>query len=389
MDVLLISTELYPSYYVGGLGVAVRSYFDAYRLAGIDASVIAVCREKLEKVYCVEPDGYVYSNIDSVIAKLIKLADSTSISGNVLHANDWFTFKIAEYIKNKKDGKIVLTVHLPSFSDDEKTAIEKADLVIVVSNYELSVLEKTYGSFIRDKAVVVYNVTDWTVSEARQLAEKLIGSSNRLEARRKIIKFANNRALAGRLRESCEVVIISWGRLTGQKNHILLVPLANTLDRNMCILIVGRFVDDPYAYMLMAMINAFNEKGSIALIEDPGSDYLKALVYASNVSALPYVFEPFGIASIESQALGTPVVVNADNGLAETVEYPSMAVSIKNVERFFKVIKDLAYKTHEEDIAKHEKIRAETIKHIDRKFRLNRMAEDLKKIYYELVATRF
>jgi glycogen synthase len=389
MDVLLISTELYPSYYVGGLGVAVRSYFDAYRLAGIDAGVIAICREKSKNIYCAEQDGYIYSDINSIKTKLIKLIDSIDTVPSVLHANDWFTYSIAKYIRNKRNVKTILSIHLPQLNNDEHDAVEDADLIIAVSKYELSVLESAYGSLVRDKARIVYNVTDWTISEARQLAEKLIGSSNRLEARRKIIKFANNRALAGRLRESCEVVIISWGRLTGQKNHILLVPLANTLDRNMCILIVGRFVDDPYAYMLMAMINAFNEKGSIALIEDPGSDYLKALVYASNVSALPYVFEPFGIASIESQALGTPVVVNADNGLAETVEYPSMAVSIKNVERFFKVIKDLAYKTHEEDIAKHEKIRAETIKHIDRKFRLNRMAEDLKKIYYELVTTRF
>jgi len=385
MGVVLVSTELYPSYYVGGLGVAVRNYFDAYRLAGIDASVIAVCREKLEKVYCVEPDGYVYSNIDSVIAKLIKLADSTSISGNVLHANDWFTYPVAKYIRNKRNVKTILSIHLPQFNNDEYNAVEDADLIIAVSKYELSVLESVYGSLVRNKVRVVYNVTDWTVSEARQLAERIFGSSDRLEARRKMIKLVNNRVIAGKLDESCEKIVVSWGRLTGQKNHVLLVPLADVLDKDTCVLIAGRYVNDPYAHMLTAMVESPRVRGKIALLEDPDVDYLKALVYASNVSVFPFVFEPFGIVSIESQAVGTPVVVNAETGLAETISHSSIAISITETDRFFKAVQDLADKTHEEDSMKHEIIRAEVVKHVDEKFRLNRMAEDLKKIYFRAV----
>jgi len=385
VDVLLISTELYPTYYVGGLGVAVRSYLDAYRLAGIDAGAIAVCREKSKNIYCVEPEGFIYSNIDSVKAKLTKLIDSENITANILHANDWLTYSIAKHIKNKRDAKIILSIHLPQFNDAERKAIEEADLVITVSNYELSVLEKEYGNFIKNKAEVVYNVTDWTVNEARELTAQIFGTRDRSEARRKIIKFVNNRAIAGKLSNSCEKIVISWGRLTGQKNHILLVPLVDALDKDTCVLIAGRYVDDPYAYVLITMINAFEARDRIALIEDPDVDYLKALVYASNVSVLPYVFESFGIASIESQAVGTPVVVNADTGLAETVDYPSMAVSITETDRFFKAVQDLADKTHEEDTTKHEIIRAEVVKHVDKKFRLNRMAEDLKKIYFRAV----
>jgi glycogen synthase len=385
MDVLLISTELYPTYYVGGLGVAVRSYLDAYRLAGIDAGAIAVCREKSKNVYCVEPEGFVYSNIDSVKAKLTKLIDSENITANILHANDWLTYSIAKHIKNRGDAKVILSMHLPQFIDAERRAVEEADLIIAVSNYELSVLEKEYGSFIRSKAEVVYNVTDWTVNEARELTAQIFGTRDRLEARRKIIKFVNNRAIAGKLSDSCEKIVVSWGRLTGQKNHILLVPLVDALDKDTCVLIAGRYVDDPYAHVLIAIIDTIGARGRIALIEDPDVDYLKALVYASNVSVFPFVFEPFGIVSIESQAVGTPVVVNAETGLAETISHPSMAVSITETDRFFKAVQDLADKTHEEDSMKHEIIRAEVVKHVDEKFRLNRMAEDLKKIYFRAV----
>jgi len=385
MDVLLISTELYPTYYVGGLGVAVRSYLDAYRLAGIDAGAIAVCREKSKNVYCVEPEGFVYSNIDSVKAKLTKLIDSENITANILHANDWLTYSIAKHIKNRGDAKVILSMHLPQFIDAERRAVEEADLIIAVSNYELSVLEKEYGSFIRSKAEVVYNVTDWTVNEARELTAQIFGTRDRLEARRKIIKFVNNRAIAGKLSDSCEKIVVSWGRLTGQKNHILLVPLVDALDKDTCVLIAGRYVDDPYAHVLIAIIDTIGARGRIALIEDPDVDYLKALVYASNVSVFPFVFEPFGIVSIESQAVGTPVVVNAETGLAETISHPSMAVSITETDRFFKAVQDLADKTHEEDSMKHEINRAEVVKHVDEKFRLNRMAEDLKKIYFRAV----
>jgi glycogen synthase len=385
MDVLLISTELYPTYYVGGLGVAVRSYLDAYRLAGIDAGAIAVCREKSKNVYCVEPEGFVYSNIDSVKAKLTRLIDSENITANILHANDWLTYSIAKHIKNRGDAKVILSMHLPQFIDAERRAVEEADLIIAVSNYELSVLEKEYGSFIRSKAEVVYNVTDWTVNEARELTAQIFGTRDRLEARRKIIKFVNNRAIAGKLSDSCEKIVVSWGRLTGQKNHILLVPLVDVLDKDTCVLIAGRYVDDPYAHVLIAIIDTIGARGRIALIEDPDVDYLKALVYASNVSVFPFVFEPFGIVSIESQAVGTPVVVNAETGLAETISHPSMAISITETDRFFKAVQDLADKTHEEDAMKHEIIRAEVVKHVDEKFRLNRMAEDLKKIYFRAV----
>jgi len=389
MGVVLISTELYPSYYVGGLGVAVRSYFNAYRLAGIDAKVVAFCRDRAEKdVYCVEPEGFVYSHMNNIVEKLAKLADSTGVSGDVLHANDWFTYSVAEYIKKKTGGRIVLTIHLPKFDDAEKRAIEGADKVIAVSNYELSMLINEYGSIVSDKATVVYNVTDWSVNEARKLAEKLLGTANRLEARKRIVRFVNDKKTAGGLSESCDKLVVSWGRLTGQKNHVFLVSISHSLEKDTCVLVAGRYVYDPYAYVLTAMIEMRGAKGKIALLRDVDVDLIKAIAYASNVSVFPYIFEPFGIVSVESQAVGTPVVVTAESGLAETIAPQSVAVSINDVDRFAKAIQDLADKTHSEDLTGREEIRRLVVNHVDKKFRLGRLAEDLKKIYFEVVASK-
>ena len=384
MGVVLVSTELYPSYYVGGLGVAVRNYFEAYKLAGIDASVIAICSERSEdRVYCAEPEGYVYSSLSSVVEKLTKLADLTGVSGDIIHANDWFTYPVAEYIKKQRGGGIVLTVHLPHFNESEKRAVERADLIITVSNYVLSMLANVYGNSIRDKAVVVHNVTDWTASEARELAKRIFGSSNRLEARKKVVRFVNSRAVVGSLSESCDKLVVSWGRLTGQKNPVFMLPLAEKLERDTCVLIVGRYVNDVYADLLASMIEMYSTRGKIALVRDLDVAFLKGIAYSSNVAVFPYVFEPFGITSIEAQAVGTPVVVNAENGLAETVAPPSVAISISETDRFFKAVQDLADKTHCEDLEGVERIRKDVVDHVDRKFRLERLAEDLKKIYFE------
>jgi glycosyltransferase involved in cell wall biosynthesis len=384
MGVILVSTELYPSYYVGGLGVAVRNYFEAYKLAGINVSVIAICRDGSEEgVYCAEPDSFVYSNLNSVVERLTRLADLAGVSRDVIHANDWYTYPAAEHIKERSGGAIVLSIHLPHFDAAERKAVDGADLIIAVSNYELSMLANTYGNDIRNKAFVVYNVTDWTVGEARQLAERIFGSSKRDEARRKIIGFVNNRAVAGRLSESCEKLVVSWGRLTGQKNHVFMVPLAEKLERDTCVLIAGRHVNDPYADVLASMIEMYSTRGRIALVRDLDTALIKAVAYASNVAVFPYVFEPFGIASIESQAIGTPVVVNAENGLAETVAPPSVAVSISETDKFFKAVQDLADKTHEEDLEGVERVRKKAVSHVERRFRISRLAEDLKKIYSE------
>ncbi len=387
MGVVLVSTELYPSYYVGGLGVTVRNYFEAYKLAGIDVSVIAICRDGSEEgVYCAEPEGYVYSNLGSVVGKLTKLADLTGVSGDILHANDWFTYPVAEYIKNKRGGMIVLTIHLPHFNDLERKAVERADLIIAVSKYELSMLSDYYGSDIKNKAFVVYNVTDWTAEEARELAGRIFGSSKRAEARKRIIGFVNDRAVAGRLSESCDKLVVSWGRLTGQKNLVFMIPLAEKLEKDTCTLITGRYVNDVYADVLASLIEMYSTRGRIALVRGLDTALIKAIVYASNVAVFPYVFEPFGIVSIEAQAVGTPVVVNAENGLAETVAPPSVAVGISETDKFFKAVQDLADKTHEEDLEGVERIRKDVVDHVDRRFRISRMADDLKKIYFDLRA---
>ena len=390
MGVVLVSTELYPSYYVGGLGVAVRNYFEAYKLAGIDASVIAICRDNTERnVYCAEPDGFVYSNISGVVEKLNRIADLTGVSGDIIHANDWFTYPVAEYIKKQRGGGIVLTIHMPHFNDSERKAVERADLIIAVSNYELSMLVGVYGNSIRDKAVVVYNVTDWTVVEARELARRVFGSSNRLEARKRVVEFVNNVAVAGKLSESCDKLVVSWGRLTGQKNLVFLLPLAEELEKDTCVLVIGRYVNDVYADVLASLIKMYSARGKIALVRDLDVVFIKAIAYASNVAVFPYVFEPFGIASIEAQAVGTPVVVNAENGLAETVAPPSVAVSIAETDRFFKAVQRIADETHDEDLAGVERARGKAVEHVDRRFRLGRLAEDLKKIYFEVRARLF
>jgi len=390
VGVVLVSTELYPSYYVGGLGVAVRNYFEAYKLAGIDASVIAICRDNTERnVYCAEPDGFVYSNISGVVEKLNRIADLTGVSGDIIHANDWFTYPVAEYIKKQRGGGIVLTIHMPHFNDSERKAVERADLIIAVSNYELSMLVGVYGNSIRDKAVVVYNVTDWTVVEARELARRVFGSSNRLEARKRVVEFVNNVAVAGKLSESCDKLVVSWGRLTGQKNLVFLLPLAEELEKDTCVLVIGRYVNDVYADVLASLIKMYSARGKIALVRDLDVVFIKAIAYASNVAVFPYVFEPFGIASIEAQAVGTPVVVNAENGLAETVAPPSVAVSIAETDRFFKAVQRIADETHDEDLAGVERARGKAVEHVDRRFRLGRLAEDLKKIYFEVRARLF
>ena len=136
--------------------------------------------------------------------------------------------------------------------------------------------------------------------------------ASRLAARRvrRQLKWNNGEFLVG-------VV----GEITKRKGQEFLVKAIPSLIKaipHLRVVMVGRFSEqDPYVKQIRQYLseNGLEYTTQIIGIRDNVEDFLTAM----NVSIVPSLEEPLGLAAIESQSVGTPVIVSETGGLTEVV----------------------------------------------------------------------
>ena len=136
--------------------------------------------------------------------------------------------------------------------------------------------------------------------------------ASRLAARRvrRQLKWNNGEFLVG-------VV----GEITKRKGQEFLVKAIPSLIKaipHLRVVMVGRFSEqDPYVKQIRQYLseNGLEYTTQLIGIRDNVEDFLTAM----NVSIVPSLEEPLGLAAIESQSVGTPVIVSETGGLTEVV----------------------------------------------------------------------
>ena len=136
--------------------------------------------------------------------------------------------------------------------------------------------------------------------------------ASRLAARRvrRQLKWNNGEFLVG-------VV----GEITKRKGQEFLVKAIPSLIKaipHLRVVMVGRFSEqDPYVKQIRRYLseNGLEYTTQVIGIRDNVEDFLTAM----NVSIVPSLEEPLGLAAIESQSVGTPVIVSETGGLTEVV----------------------------------------------------------------------
>jgi starch synthase len=287
--------------------------------------------------------------------------------------------------------------------------ILEADAVSSNSYGYLREVLSRFGTWLEPKTCVIYNVTDWSVSDVEEVATKYVGSRSRVNVRRYVIDFFNRSGgfKHGELR-NVDKLIVASGRLTWQKGFDLLVKALDYIDNSIGLLISGISVGDKGFEELINRL--VSERWGRVLITTSSipEDILKLMIYSANVYVVPSRYEPFGLVSIEAQALGTPVVASNVGGLPETildirysVEGSGTLVSIDDLWGLASTVESIVFATEARDTSRPELIyrikvdwirdlllrnpyldlRLNAIRWVDKKFRINNLSEALLNCY--------
>lgn len=284
---------------------------------------------------------------------------------------------------------------------------------ILVSNswsYMNEILNR-FGRWMEEKTFVIHNVTDWSVEDVEKKVEMVFKTKSRSELRKMLINEFLRNLKKRKIGEiySCRLLVSAAGRVTWGKGFDILVNALDYIDRDLCVVVMGIPIGDiEYERFLSSIVSS--RWGRALIILDPvDQETLKTVIYASNVFVVPSRYEPFGLVSIEAQALGTPVVVTSTGGLPETVldlrhdpiNGSGIVVSINDLWGMGEAINDISILTElidtndisilrnlrsfwAKDIVYRSpqiNLRANAIKWVDSRFRENRLRELLRSCY--------
>jgi len=234
---------------------------------------------------------YRYSEITSSVA--------AGIDFDVIHAHDWMTMLAGIRIKQHTGKPLVMHIH--SLEVDrggenskgwvyelEKKGMEYADLVMPVSHFTASNIQKFYG-IDSAKIAVVHNgsVPADPFKSQRSFNEK---------------------------------TVLFVGRLTRQKGPERFLDIASrVLEKNPDVRFIMAGTGDHFRSLLEQSSyrhvgNRFHLTGFL------NQEKLRYLLSVSDVYCMPSVSEPFGLSAIEAAQFGIPCVISKQSGVAEVLQ---------------------------------------------------------------------
>lgn len=220
---------------------------------------------------------------------------------DVIHSHDWLTYEAGIAAKEISGKPLVIHVHATEFDrtggnginsfvyEIEKRGMEKADLIIVVSNFTKEKVVKHYG-INSDKIVVVHNA----------------------------VEDFSDRKYDFPLKENNKIVLF-LGRITLQKGPDYFVYMSKIVSRYIKNV---KFVVAGDGDMKKTMIDKAGDMGILDKYLFTGflrGEDIEKAYKLSDVYVMPSVSEPFGITPLEAIANGTPSLISRQSGVSEVV----------------------------------------------------------------------
>lgn len=304
------------------------------------------------------PDAY-GKNIHRKVYLFSHLADHLSRHHDfgVIHAHDWVTYPAGMKIHERTGKPLVLHVHAletdraghevrNSIFDLEKTALQRADAIIAVSEYTKRQLALHYDIAPR-RVTVVHNGVD-----------PVDGSRRRHKLRDKLVVFL--------------------GRVTRQKGPGFLLETAAKLVRvypRVKFVVAG--TGDEFTHLLET--TAYEKLGSKFIFTGfLDKQRVNELLSMSDVYFMPSVSEPFGLTALEAAQHGVPGVLSRQSGALEVL--PALSADCWDTDKYANCIYALlSYPALHNELAVSAKSRVATLT-------WDQAAEKIARVYHSLTA---
>jgi len=229
---------------------------------------------------------------NQLVIKKVKSVAKKAGKFDAIHCHDWLTMEATIKLKEELGIPMILTVHSTEydrsgwiypnqwFIDIEKNGMQKADLIIAVSNFTKNVIVEKYG-INPDKIRVVHNAV-YPIPEGQK-----------------------------------KEIVLFLGRITIQKGAEFFLKAAKKVlefEPDTRFVVAGS--GDMLPELIENSINLGISNRTIftGRISDEEVKYLYGI---SSVYVMPSVSEPFGITALEAISAGTPTIVSKTAGVSE------------------------------------------------------------------------
>lgn len=240
--------------------------------------------------------------------------DARLMSFDVINAHDWLTVPAGFHIARIAKCPLVTTIHDVVFNKvNGREFTDEDSYVAGIENWALNVSARSIvlSQTVRQEVLEAYHASP------DRIAVVPGGVGIEPLERRALLNLA-------RWRHSWvaddEDLLLYVGRLEPEKGLATLLEGAKTLSDirkvgwRLVIVGTGRLTD--------FVQNTIREKGLVDKIQLAGYmpfEQLRLAYTAADVTIVPSDYEPFGLVALESQRMGTPVIVSNTGGLAETL----------------------------------------------------------------------
>ncbi len=344
-------------------GTEREEYIEGIRVVRAKAMVVNKLPKPLPPPYAIAPTKPMY------------LMEETKKHRVVHFHNRFFYNPIYFTIVKSMNRSVVLTLHnsrtigidpttdlLGQMYDDTvgKIIFDTCDYITAVSR---DTLEKTLTEErFRKKARVIYNGVDEKVFNPKVDGTEM---RERLEVK------------------DDEIMVLTIARLVEQKGIKYLIDAMDKIrNTNVKLIILGR---GPKEKELKKQIKKLELEDKVKLVTDrlPAEDMPK-MYAASDIFALPSLYEPFGLVVAEAMATGKPVVASRIGGIPEVMgDRTGFLVKPRDSNELATKIALLA---------SDEKLRKEFGKNarerVEKYFTWDKIAEDYKSFYNEILDRR-
>jgi len=320
--ILMIGWEL-PPFNSGGLGVA--CYYIASYLS--KKTKLTFCLPKklpINKVYFdlifAEEEikilkGYndlkkyvpleMFEEVLSYGPRLLAKIKKENIEFEIIHAHDWLSGLSGVYLKENLNKPLIIHIHSTEIERTgnnpnmviyhiEKEILQKADLVISVSNLTKNIINKYY-EIPNDKIYTLYNGIDLNPTECELIPYIL------------------------KLKKEKYKIILFVGRLVLQKGpDYLLSTIKYVINYYPRV----KYIFAGSGEMLEELIKKAYYENLLDYVIFTGflrDKNLWSLYSLSDVLVMPSVFDPFGLVALEAVKFKLPIIISKTSGVGENL----------------------------------------------------------------------